>query len=389
MIRIFAVCNGTLLEKLGTGVSPTYTRIHFLLKELAEYTDVTIDAVSYDISPGGGIPRRVADNVRKTLAALRSAYRIRRDRPWVYFAYPHSMTTVQNRLLFSFCSFIGARAILDLHDTLEQTGAVGDGKEQLSRRFEAHSLKSASMIVALNQPMWDHVSRIYGLNGTPVVIAPNAFEDIFMHLYPEPYRAVNGRCNVCYIGALTRNRGIDLLVEACTALHAANPDIMLHLYGPYGPGLGQELRDRIEHSDCIVRRELPRESIPATLKSMDLLVMPYNPEEPYLNLSSPTKLYEYIGTTIPILCTKCESLMEIGSNGGIVYVDYSTEAFVAAIEDLLKNPGKREDLSQRLFAVRENHTWREQAARVRRGLLEYQSGRDGERSEEEPGSTIR
>ncbi len=389
MIRIFAVCNGTLLKKLGTGVSPTYTRIHFLLKELAEYTDVEIDAVACDLPPGGGIQRRLANNIRKTLAALRSAYRIRRDRSWVYFAYPHSMTTVQNRLLFSFCSFIGVETILDLHDTLEQTAAVGDGEERLSRRFEAHCLSNAPVIIALNRQMWDRVSKTYGLDESSVVIAPNAFEDTFVHLYPEPYRAVNGRFNVCYIGALTKNRGIDLLVEACTALHAANPGVVLHLYGPYGPGIAGELRDRIEHSDCIVRRELPREDIPAALKSMDVLVMPYNPEEPYLNLSSPTKLYEYIGTTIPILCTKCESLIDIGCNGGIVYIDYSTEAFFAALEDLLKSPGKREEMSQKLFAVRENFTWREQAARVRRGILEYRSGRGDGESQKEPESTTK
>lgn len=184
------------------------------------------------------------------------------------------MTTVQNRPLFSICSFIGVETILDLHDTLEQTGAVGDGEEQLSRGFEAHCLKKTSMIIVLNRQMRDRVSKTYDLNGpSSVAIAPNAFEDTSMHLYPEPYRAVNGRFNICYIGALTTNRGVDLLVEACTALHAANPEVVLRLYGSYKPGIAGELRDRIEHSDCIVRRELPREGIPAALKNMDVLVI--------------------------------------------------------------------------------------------------------------------
>ncbi len=370
MIRIFAVCNGTLLKSLGTGVSPTYTRIHFLLKGLADHPDVKIDAVPCDLPAGRGISRRLANNMRKTLAALRSAYRIRRDRPWVYFAYPHSMTTVQNRILFSFCSLIGARTILDLHDTLEQTGAVGDGNEQLDRRFEAGCLRKASLVVALNRPMWERVSRTCGLNGsTPVVIAPNAFEDAFMHLYREPYRAAEGRFNVCYIGALTKNRGIDLLVEASTVVHAENPDLRLHLYGPYGPGIPAGLRDRIENAEWIVRRELPREEIPAALKTMDVLVMPYNPQEPYLNFSSPTKLYEYIGTGIPILCTKCESLVGVGSNGGILYVDYTTDAFRDAIAMLRNRPYLREEMSRRLCAIRSDHTWSARAKSIRAGIL--------------------
>ncbi|MDN7023950.1 glycosyltransferase family 4 protein [Methanoculleus sp. FWC-SCC1] len=370
MIRIFAACNGTLLGSLGTGVSPTYTRIHFLLRGLTEYADVEIDAVSCDLPPGRSISRRLANNLRKTLTAIRSAHRIRRDRPWVYFAYPHSMTTVQNRLLFSFCSRTGVRTILDLHDTLEQTGAVGDGNERLSRRREADCLRKASLVVALNRPMWERVSSTYGLNGSrPVVIAPNAFEDAFLHLYPEPYRAARGRFNVCYIGALTRNRGIDLLVDACTAVHAENHDLRLHLYGPYGPGIPAELRDRIEDAEWIVRRELPRTELPAALKGMDVLVMPYNPAEPYLNLASPTKLYEYIGTGIPILCTKCDSLLDAGSNGGILYVDYTADALRDAIVTLHNCPSLREEMSRRLCAIRSDHTWSMRAESVRAGIL--------------------
>ena len=46
-----------------------------------------------------------------------------------------------------------------------------------------------------------------------------------------------------------------------------------------------------------------------------------------MNFSSPTKLFEYIGTAKPILCTKCESLLEIGKDGGIIYVNYDATRF--------------------------------------------------------------
>ena len=78
--------------------------------------------------------------------------------------------------------------------------------------------------------------------------------------------------------------------------------------------------------------------------------------------------------------------MKIGSSGGIVYIDNSTDAFATAIEDLLKNPRETgRDVAETLCREKK-YTWREQAARVRRGILEYRSVRDGERSLEEPDS---
>jgi len=101
-----------------------------------------------------------------------------------------------------------------------------------------------------------------------------------------------------------------------------------------------------------------------SLKDMDLFVMPYNPKESYMNFSSPTKFFEYIGTGKPILCTKCESLLEIGKDGGIIYIDYDVQDLKDKIEMLILNPQVREALSAKLIKIRPLHTWRERAQRL-------------------------
>jgi len=103
MIKIFAVVNGEVIAELGENTTPTYTRIHFLINELKNFKDVDVVSIRYHLLPKGGLMSTVYNNVLKTAAALHSALLLILYRPWVYFAYPHSLTTVQNRALFRLC----------------------------------------------------------------------------------------------------------------------------------------------------------------------------------------------------------------------------------------------------------------------------------------------
>jgi glycosyltransferase involved in cell wall biosynthesis len=68
------------------------------------------------------------------------------------------------------------------------------------------------------------------------------------------------------------------------------------------------------------------------------------------------------------LCTKCESLTDIGSDGSIVYADYELEDFKSKIETLIKNPVLREEMSKKLLMLRPKHTWMERAGRIYKEL---------------------
>jgi len=385
MIRIFAVLNGAILND-DQNWSPTYTRIRFLLSELAGYEDVTVDSISFGLLPnperqgaaqsaarqGRGfcsdVAGRLSNNVVKTVIALRSAYRLLKERPLAFFAYPHSLTTFQNRLLFLLCTVCKIPTLVDIHDTREQAAAVGNGHFSVPPGTEKYCFIRATLLVALNPIMWEHIKQTYHLDEKSVVFVPNGVEEEFFAQHPAPYSPVEGRFNICYIGALTRNRGIDLLVDSCSILWEIYPWIRLYLIGPYGPGITDDLKRVIETSDFIVRNELPRSAIPAALVPMDLLVLPYDPRERYLNLASPTKIFEYIGAAKPILCTRCESLTGIGDRGGFMYVDFSPPEMAKAIGHLIEHPEVRTEMGRMLYSIREDHTWAERASRIYHGI---------------------
>jgi glycosyltransferase involved in cell wall biosynthesis len=143
----------------------------------------------------------------------------------------------------------------------------------------------------------------------------------------------------------------------------------LHLFGSYGAGITKELKGCIEQSDFIYRRQIPRKDLPGALNEVDLFVMPYDPRESYMNFSSPTKLFEYIGTGKPILCTKCDSLLEVGKSGGIIYFDYNANDLEEKAEMLILHPEIREEQSRDLIKIRPLHTWKERAKGIHEALV--------------------
>lgn len=373
MIKLFAVVNGRIIEGLENHTTPVYSNTHYLLNELEKFDDIDVIAYSFNQLPKKGLISILYNNVIKTIIAFRSALALISLRPMVYFAYPHSLTTVQNRAIFWLCTLLKLEIVMKIHDTVEQANAVGVTKFALSSNLESYYLRKATQILALNEPMWSCLKNKYQIPPDKrVIFTPNAFEESFCSAYPISYKSMENRFNICYVGGLTKNRGIEILLKACEELHKRYPYLQLYIFGSYGEGVSQETKDTIERSNFILMRQVPRKDLLGALKDVDLFVMPYNPEESYMNFSSPTKFFEYIGTAKPILCTKCESLLDIGKNGGIIYVDYDAGDIVEKAELLIENPEIREEMSRDLIKLRPYHTWRERAKKFHEALKSLQ-----------------
>ncbi|MGB5099206.1 MAG: glycosyltransferase family 4 protein [Methanothrix sp.] len=370
MIKLFAVINGEVIEDLEENTTPTYTRIHYLLNELENFEDMEVISISFHLRPKKGLVSILCNNMLKAAVALRSALTLVLFRPFVYFAYPHSLTTVQNRAIFWLCRMIDLIIILDIHDTVEQANAVGTGRSKLNEVYEGYCFRESTLLLpSMDGPLWRRLLEAYEIpEDKHIVYVPNAFEDEFIQYYPEPYKSQCNRFNVCYIGAITKNRGIELLVQACSDLHRRYPWLRLLLLGTYGEGISEQTSHLISESDFITLKEIPRRDIPRSFADIDLFVMPYNPLEIYMNSITPTKFFEYIGTGKPIISTKCESIRDIGSDGSIMYVDYEIVDFERKMERLICSPKLREEMSIKLLAIREKHTWKERADRIYKEL---------------------
>ena len=351
--------NGEILGDLQDNISATLTREHYLLNNLKAYADVDLISIPYKQLPRTNFVNVIYNNIIKSVVALNSIFILLKKKPLVFFTYPSSLTTIQNQILFRFCKYLNLKIILDVQDTIEQSEAIGNGKSKLNKNIEKYCLKHAKLLIIPNNKMWQNIKKKYDISVKNIVIISHGFEHLFIEKYPNPYKSIKNRFNICYIGGITKNRGIDILVQSCVELHKKYPYIKLYLTGFYGEGISKNLKDVIEKSDFIVRKQVPRKEIVDSFQDVDIFIMPYNPNENYLNMISPTKLYEYIGCGKPIICTKCESLIDIGKDGSILYVDYDVEDFKRKIELLIKNTQIREEMSKKLINMRSKYLWSE------------------------------
>ncbi len=379
MVDVFAVIDGNILSDLEDNISGTYIRIHYLLNALNESQDINIKSIKFKQFPQSTLKNRIFNNMIKSIVALKSIIILIKDKPLVFFAYPYSLHTIQNRIIFKISEILDLKIILDIHDTIEQVNVLGKAKSKLTKRFEKECIEKSSLLVILNKYMWNSLKKTYNLNeNKKIVFIPNAFDYSFIEFFPTKYINQKNDCfNICYMGGLTKNRGVDILVQSCVNLHEKYPCLKLFLFGTYGEGISDDLKDVIENGDFIIRKEIPRKDIPISLKDIDIFVMPYNPEVKYLNESSPMKFYEYIGCCKPIICTKCDSLINIGQNDSILYVDYKIEDFTKKIELLIKNPKLREYMSEGLCDIRLNHTWKKRADELLHAIMSLSNNSNG------------
>jgi len=370
-IRLLVIINGVLLEAWGNDSFPTHSRIYQLLNELKKFEDIDILSIRFPQRPRDSIANCIYNNIIKSYIAIKYLYIILLSSPIVYFEYPFSMTVMQNRMVYWFCVLMGTKIVLDVHDTLAQSEAIGNGKSSITYGIERYCLKNATLIsFSLNFAMWSQLAEMYQVSKEKkVVFVPNAFENSFMKMHEKPVRSVPGRFSVCYIGGISKNRGVDLLVSACYNLHGKYPYLKLYIFGEYGEGFSRQIMDIIEESDFITRLIVKRKDLPAMVKDMDIFFMPYNPNIEYTNLCSPTKFFEYMATGKPIISTRCRSILDI-ARGGVIYADYSVKDFEDKIERLITDEELREKLSAEQVEQRLHHTWRERAEKIHDALLQ-------------------
>jgi glycosyltransferase involved in cell wall biosynthesis len=361
-LKLLVIVNGEIIEKWGEDSFPTHARIYHLVNEIRKFDGINICYVSYQQLPRSGLLKIIYNNIIKTFVLIKYLFIVIRYSPHVYFEYPYSMTTAQNRILFKSCTLLKLKTILDVHDTVEQAEAIGNGRSVITKETEKYCLEKATLISSLNPSMWDRITERYNLpKGKRVVFVPNAFEESFLQEFKDAYRSIKGRFNICYIGGLSKNRGIDILTQSCTELHKKYPNIRLYLFGEYGKEISEDVKRIIESSDFILRRVVPRKMLAEQLRDIDLFVMPYNPGVDYLNFSSPTKFFEYIGTGKPIVSSKCKSLLDIGKGGAIIYFDYNESDLKSKIEMLIASPEMRDSISKKTMYLRADHTWKKRA----------------------------
>ena len=160
---------------------------------------------------------------------------------------------------------------------------------------------------------------------------------------------LNNSPTIIYIGTMAKGRGLDFLLRALVVVKKEIPDIKLLMVGDGDDRtrlekLGQSLNIK---KNIIFIGQVPRSQVPEYIAAADVCVSPI-PPLPVYQVSSPTKLIEYMGMGKPVIGNDIPDQKEVINNsGGGICVRYDEEEFANAIIELLNDQKKAKEMGRK------------------------------------------
>ena len=216
---------------------------------------------------------------------------------------------------------------------------------------------------------WRSAERLVGAAADGIVAATPSIaarvpqrKTVLVRNFPtaeESQRFVGGRHadrppNVVYLGGVTAIRGARQLAAA---IELVPEPARLVLAGPIDAGL--EFGPRAD-----LRGTVGRDSVAAILREARVGLLVLHPVEAHLE-SLPIKLFEYMAAGIPVVASNFPSWRELIGDAGVLVDPHDVVAIAHAIEGLLADPARAEEMGKAgRAAVAERFSWEPEGARL-------------------------
>ncbi len=216
-------------------------------------------------------------------------------------------------------------------------GAVVD---EVVSRYLSH----CTHIIAPTPSIRDMILRKYEVNA-PVTVIPTPVDlDNYTHLCPEQVRIKLGleRAEILlYLGRLSEEKNLELLLEAFAIVYQQRPDAHLVLVGK-GP-TEHQLHKYAEKLNITPRvclyGAIPYNEVANIVAAADLFVFPSQVETQGL------VLVEAMAAGTPVVAVECASSRDVIASGGGLISAPNAQDFAAAIMQLLDDPQRLRALS--------------------------------------------
>jgi glycosyltransferase involved in cell wall biosynthesis len=170
---------------------------------------------------------------------------------------------------------------------------------------------------------------------------------------------------IIYIGTLNYERNLMALCRAVIEANNIGMDFVLWLYGD---GTEKEdLKAFADQSDGQVKvyEVIPNERMPEVLARAHVGALPFPDEEKY-RVSSPIKLFEYMGAGMPILATKIVCHTDVMGNGNYVFWadDSDVKGLLKGLQKTWQARTRLEALGKEALLASKDWTWAASAKRL-------------------------
>ena len=200
-------------------------------------------------------------------------------------------------------------------------------------RVERRWARQASRVVTVNEPYAEVMAERFGVTA-PLVVMNCSYRQVSPGPRPTRLRDRLGLGPdvpiVLYHGGLTRDRGIEQLIESLPAIPAAM--LVLLGYGALQAELEARAADPALDSRLAVLPAVPPTELLDWVGSADVVAMPIQPTTLNHRLTTPNKLFEAMAAGVPVMASDLPGMAGIVRETGCgVLVDPTDPGAIAAV----------------------------------------------------------
>jgi glycosyltransferase involved in cell wall biosynthesis len=268
---------------------------------------------------------------------------------------------------------IAAVVAAALPDLLTHAPAASPFKLRRLERRDARVWRDAEGYVTITAGLATELTRRFGARDRIAVVPDGVRLQTIASVDAESQRDPAHAFTIGYAGHLYPWKGVDLVVEAVTAIPGARG---LIVGGHDGEADLQRLRMSAERLDCAARitftGALPPPDVASRLREADVLLLPNPASAISTSFTSPLKLFEYMASGKPIVASDLPAIREVLRDGdnALLVPPADPPALTAAIRRLMDDPALAEALASRARVDALEYTWDRRAERLERLFAE-------------------
>jgi glycosyltransferase involved in cell wall biosynthesis len=220
--------------------------------------------------------------------------------------------------------------------------------------YEQNSLPKFSGLIAATPYIRDHLKKIND-NTIDICNYPILNNQIIQN--SNEVKTLNDNHSICYLGGITKTRGIKELVQA---LELTRNKVVLHLAGNFTPSsFEQELKALSGWKHVNYLGYLTRNQVLKIYSESLIGIATLYPTPAYIN-SLPVKIFEYMSCKLPVIASNFKLFCDIFDDVkcGINVDPCNPKEIAKAIDYLIDNATERYEMGKRGYqAVINKYNW--------------------------------
>ncbi|WP_404941857.1 glycosyltransferase [Pseudomonas danubii] len=258
--------------------------------------------------------------------------------------------------------------VYDAHELYPEQKTFSRAQRKICSKAEAHHIKKATLIFAVNHSIGEEMSRRYNI-AKPITLLnaidpPLEFDPLARYdLLREKLGLSSQRRILLFQGGFAPYRNLENLIDAMALVKTKDVDLVMMGFGDFGNLLKAKaeslklLGNRIHFLSAVPQNELLQHSA-----SADIGIIPY----PHVDLNSyyctPNKLFEFIQAGLPILSNDSPELNRFvrDNNFGYSYKMENSKKIAEAIDHAFSS-SNLSTWQSKIKSKREELTWSKQS----------------------------